>query len=181
MMDAMRAFREPLNAVARIGGVTALRAIVLAFCISAFAIAASPAAAELPDRAEYVAKLEGICEPGSNATELAVQGARGDVRAERLRVASMKFAQAKRIFARTVREISSVPRPPADAKTLARWFTHLARENFYLGRIAADLRTENLPRFQRVLAEFFHQGNQANNAVISFGFDYCSFKPSRFE
>jgi hypothetical protein len=152
-----------------------------ALCLSAFALLASPAAAEEPERAEYVAQLERICEPGSNATERAVQDVRADVRAERLQVASVKFAKAKRIFTGTVEEISAVPRPPADAGTLARWFAHLTREEFYLGRIAADLRTEDVPGFQRVLAGFFRQGNQANNAVISFRFNYCAFKPSRFE
>jgi hypothetical protein len=155
--------------------------VTLALCLSAFAIGAPTAAGEDPARAEYVAQLERICKPGSEATQRAVQGVRADVKAERLRVASVKFARAKRIFARTVRQISTVPRPPADAGTLSRWFTHLDREKLYLDRIAASLRTEDVPRFQRMLAEFFHQGNQANNAVISFRFNYCAFKPSRFE
>jgi hypothetical protein len=153
----------------------------IALCLCAFAVGASTAAAETPERTEYVAQLEKICKPGSEATQRAVQGVRSDVRAERLRVASLKFARAKRIFARTVREISAVPRPPADAATLTRWFTHLTQEKLYLDRIAVALRTENVPRFQRVLAEFFRQGNQANNTVISFRFNYCAFKPSRFE
>jgi hypothetical protein len=155
--------------------------VALVLYISAFAIGVSTAAAEDPARAEYVGQLERICKPGSEATQRAVQGVRADVRAERLRVASVKFAHAKRIFARTVQEISTVPRPPADAGTLTRWFAHLDREELYLDRIAAALRTEDVPKFQRVLAEFFHQGNQANNAVISFRFNYCAFKPSRFE
>jgi hypothetical protein len=158
---------------------TALR--TLALCLLGLAILASSAAAETPTRTEYVAQLERICEPGSKATQRVVQGVRDDVRAERLHVASVKFARAKPIFARTVREISTVPQPPADETTLARWFAALAREKFYLGRIAAALRDEKVPLFQRVLAEFFHQGNRANNAVISFGFNYCAFKPSRFE
>jgi hypothetical protein len=157
------------------------RPIVLAFCLSAFAVLVSPAGAEALTRTQYVAELERICEPGSNATERAVHGVRADVRSERFRVAGTKFAKAKRIFAHTVRAISTVPRPSADAKTLARWFPYLNREKDYLGRIAAALRTEKIPRFQRALTDFFHQGNRANNAVISFGFDYCAFKPSRFE
>ena len=27
---------------------------------------------------------------------------------------------------------------------------------------------------------FFHNGNLANNVVLSFGFEYCSFKFSRY-
>ena len=40
---------------------------------------------------------------------------------------------------------------------------------------------EDVARFQRVWADFIHEGNQANNVVVSFGFDYCTFKPSRFQ
>jgi hypothetical protein len=155
--------------------------LALALCLLTLAAGACTAAAEDPARDEYVARLERICKPGSDATERAVQGVRGDVRSERLRVASVKFAKAKRIFAHTVKGISVVPRPAGDEGTLRRWFSHLDREVLYLDRIAAALRSENVPRFQRVLAEFFHQGNQANNAVLSFRFDYCAFKPSRFE
>jgi hypothetical protein len=142
---------------------------------------ASAAAAEAPTRTQYVAELERICEPGSKATQRVVHGVRADVRAERFRVAGAKFAKAKNIFAHTVRAISKVPRPPADVRTLARWFAYLNREKVYLGRIATSLRSERIPRFQHALTDFFHQGNRANNAVISYGFRYCSFKPSRFQ
>jgi hypothetical protein len=153
----------------------------IASALSLLAITPGVSAAAEVTRPEYVAKLERICKPGSNATQRAVHGVRADVRSERFRLAATKFAHAKRIFAHTVRAISTVPRPPADEKTLARWFADLIREKVYLGRIAAALRTLNVPRFQRALTEFFHQGNRANNAIISFGFNYCSFKPSRFE
>jgi len=45
----------------------------------------------------------------------------------------------------------------------------------------AALRAEDVPRFQRVSGQFFRQGSKANNVVVSFGFNYCAFKPSRFE
>jgi hypothetical protein len=138
------------------------------------------AAAE-PTRSEYVAHLEQICKPGSEATQRAVHGVRHDVRSERLAVAATKFSRAKRIFAHTVGAISTVPRPAADAGTLARWFADLNREEGYLGRIVATLRASNVARFQRVSAQFIHEGNRANDVVVSYGFNYCSFKPSRFQ
>ena len=33
---------------------------------------------------------------------------------------------------------------------------------------------------QRLTARFIHNGNLANNTVIAFGFNYCSFKFSRY-
>jgi hypothetical protein len=132
-------------------------------------------------RHAYVAHLERICRPGSQATQRAVRGTRPDVRAERLRRAAGKVSRAKRIFARTVRSISTVARPRADGATLTRWFSALARERAALARTAAALRAEDVARFQRVWADFIHEGNKANNVVVSFGFNYCNFKPSRFQ
>jgi hypothetical protein len=132
-------------------------------------------------RSEYVAQLEKICKPRSEATQRAVRGTRADVRSERFRRAAAKVGKAQGIFAGTIGAISEVPRPSADRDTLARWFGGLKLEVAALGRTAAALRSENLPRFQRVWANFIHEGNQANNVVVSFGFNYCAFRPSRFQ
>ena len=157
----------------------ALRSI--AALLVAFALTAGTAMATEPSRGEYVARLEQICKPGSEATQRAVKGMRADVRSERLRVAAGKFARAERIFAHTVSSISTVPRPAADAATLTRWFAALGREQVYLGRIVSTLRAEDVASFQRASADFIHEGNKANNIVVSFGFNYCAFKPSRFQ
>ena len=141
--------------------------------------ATSAAAAELT-RPDYVSQLETICKPDSEATQRAVAGTRADVRHERFRAAALKVAKAKRIFAGTVRSISTVPRPAPDRAILARWYAALSRESTALARTAAALRVEDLARFQRVWADFIHEGNKANNVVVSFGFDYCAFKASRF-
>ncbi|HEX3737244.1 MAG TPA: hypothetical protein VHV53_06845 [Solirubrobacterales bacterium] len=156
--------------------------VVLAVLLlgSSIGVAVSSAAEE-PTRAEYVARLEQICEPGSDATERAVRGVRGDVRAERLAVAARKLARAQRIFTGTVRSISVVPRPAADRTTLSRWFAALGKEEVYLGQMVKTLRANDVAGFERVSARFIHEGNKANNAVVSFGFNYCSFKPSRLQ
>jgi hypothetical protein len=137
-------------------------------------------AAELT-RPEYVARLEAICKPRTEATQRAVRGVRADVKHERLRVAAPKVERAKRIFARTLRTISKVSRPAADRATLSRWFLALGRENAALGRTAAALRSDDPARFAHVWSEFVHEGAKANNVVVSFGFTYCDFKASRFE
>lgn len=145
-------------------------------------VAAAVAGAEVePTRTEYVSRLEQICRPGSDATERAVRGVRADVRAERLAVAAGKFARAERIFKNTVRSISVVPRPLPDRATLKRWFAALGKEEVYLGQMVRVLRADNVAGFERVSAQFIHEGNRANNAVVSFGFNYCDFKPTRFQ
>jgi hypothetical protein len=159
-----------------------LWAATAALCLLALSVGtAVSSAAEEPSRAEYVAQLEPICKPGSDATERAVHGVRSDVKAERFTVAAGKFARGQRIFAKTVSSISTVPRPPADASTLKRWFAALGKEQVYLGQIVKTLRANNPAGFERVSADFIHEGNRANNAVVSFGFNYCDFKPTRFQ
>jgi hypothetical protein len=146
----------------------------------ALAVAPALSAAAEVSRTEYVAELEKICKPDSEATQRAVRGTKADVRSERLRRAAAKVAKAQRIFAGTVRSISTIRRPTADRATLDRWFAGLKRESVALGRTAAALRADDVARFQRVWANFIHEANKANNVVVSFGFNYCAFKASRF-
>lgn len=137
-------------------------------------------AAEAPTRGEYVQELEAICKPDALDTQRAMKGARRDVQAERLQVAAPKFAKAARIFGGTVKKIATVPRPPADRERLKKWFSYLNQQERYLVEITAKLRAEETIAAQRLTARFIHNGNLANNVVLAFGFEYCSFKFSRF-
>ncbi len=154
------------------------RLIPIAFL--AFALLAAPAAAEAPTRSEYVDQLEAICKPDALATQRAMKGARGDIQAERLAVAARKFAKATSIYGSTVKQISLLPRPASDSGRLGKWFTYLNRQVSYLREITAELRQDHAIQAQRLTARFIHNGNLANNVVLAFGFDYCSFKFSRY-
>ena len=153
---------------------------VVASIVAVLLLAATAAAAEAPTRDEYVAQLEGVCKPDAEATQRAMKGARADVAAERLAAAAAKFARASSIFGATVKEISAVPRPSADAAKLRRWFGYLKAQGSYLEQITAQLRAGRAIKAQRLTARFIHNGNLANNVVLAFGFNYCSFKFSRY-
>ena len=153
--------------------------ITLFLAVALVGTATAPAA-EAPTRDEYVDQLEVICKPDALATQKAMKGARADVRAERLKPAARKFARATAIFGGTVREISTVPRPSDDKTRLTKWFTYLNRQETYLGQITAELRQEHAIKAQRLTARFIHNGNLANNVVLAFGFNWCSFKFSRY-
>lgn len=142
--------------------------------------AANPVAAEAPTREEYVERLEQICKPDALATQRVMKGARADVRAERLDAAAKKFAKATAIFGSSVKQMSAVPRPSADVERLRKWFTYLKRQESYLRQITEQLRKDNPIKAQRLTARFIHNGNLANNVVLAFGFDWCSFKFSRY-
>lgn len=149
--------------------------------MAAALLAAAPApAAEAPTRDEYVEQLEKICKPDALATQRAMKGARADVRAERSKVAAKKFAKATAIFGSTVKQISAVPRPSDDRARLGKWFTYLKRQESYLGQITEQLRKDHPIKAQKLTARFIHSGNLANNVVLAFGFDWCSFKFERY-
>ncbi len=153
---------------------------VAALAVVAMSSAAGAAVAEAPTRDEYVAQLEAICKPDAEATQRAMKGARADIRVERLTAAAVKFAKASSIFGSTLRRIVPVPRPPADSARLDKWFGYLKNQQSYLGQITAKLRADQAIKAQRLISRFIHNGNLANNTVLAFGFDSCSFKFSRY-
>jgi hypothetical protein len=144
------------------------------------AVPADTLGSEGPTRDEYVSQLEGVCKPDAEATQRAMKGARSDIKAERLGVAAGKFAKATRIFGSTVKKIAPLPRPPADKEKLKKWFRDLNTQESYLGQITVQLRADHAIKAQRLIARFIHSGNLANNVVLAFGFNYCSFKFSRY-
>jgi hypothetical protein len=143
-------------------------------------LAATALAAEAPTRDEYVARLETICKPDSEATQRAMKGARADIKAERIGVAAGKFAQAAGIFGGSVKAMAVVPRPSADTAKLSKWFGYLKAQEGYLKGVTAELRAGHAIKAQRLIARFIHSGNLANNVVLAFGFESCAFKFSRY-
>lgn len=152
----------------------------VALLLLASLVGGTAAAAEVPTRDEYVNQLETVCKPDAETTQRVMKGIRDDLNAERLGVAATKFAQAAKIFGGTVREMSVVSRPPADATKLGKWFVYLDKQEAYLKQITARLGVGQAIKAQRLTARFIHNGNLANNVVLAFGFDYCGFKFSRY-
>ena len=156
-------------------GIAALLVVSALLCLAPGALSAAT-----PTRAEYVEELERTCKPREEATEQTMNGARLDVRKGRNALAAHKFEGAAKIFAGTIERIAKVSRPPADGVRLAQWFKYLNRQEDYLKQIAAQLHAGKNVQAQRSLSHFIHNGNLANNVTLAFGFDYCSFKFSRF-
>ena len=68
----------------------------------------------------------------------------------------------------------------ADAVRLEKWFVYLNRQEEYLKQITAQLRMNHAIKAQRLTARFIERGDKANNTVLAFGFNYCSFKFIRY-
>jgi hypothetical protein len=138
-------------------------------------------AEEILTRDEYVDRLEPMCKPRAEATRRAMKGVRTDVRyPKRLSIAADKFGKGADIFGGTIEKIGRVPRPPADAAKLKEWFVYLNRQEDFLVEITEQLRMGHTIKAQRLTSRFIHNGNLANNVTLSFGFNWCSFKFSRY-
>src|SRR4051794_4691973 len=87
-----------------------VRRLIAVASLVVIALGATAGAEALPGRAEYVSRLESICKPGVEATQRSVRGVRFDIKRERFTIAARKLSSAGRIFDRTVRAISAVPR-----------------------------------------------------------------------
>ncbi|MGA8747039.1 MAG: hypothetical protein WB507_14410 [Solirubrobacterales bacterium] len=166
--------------IAKLGRGHCLWAALLVATAGALLLASLAPAEGPPARAEYVSQLEGICKPHALATQRTMKGVRAEVKAEQLKLAAKKFSRATQLFDSTVSEISAVPRPPADSAKLAKWFVDLGHQESYLKAITAQLSAGHTISAQRLTARFIKSGNEANNTVLSFGFNYCSFKFSRY-
>ena len=147
---------------------------VLSLCT--FAVAGAS-----PIPPEYVAHLEAICKPHAMATQRTMNGIKPLVRAEHYGPAAAKFSRATNLFDATVREISTIPRPPTDTTRLAKWFVYLGRQQSLLKTITAQLRARYAIAVQRLTARFIKKGHLANNEVIALDFNHCRFKLSRYE
>jgi hypothetical protein len=153
--------------------------IAIALFLAALFATAAPAA-EAPTREQYVDQLEAVCKPDQLQIQRVMKGAKADIRAERFKVAAGKFAKASGVFDSTMREITPIPRPAADVDKLRKWFTYLKRQQSYMHQIVDQLRAGHAIKAQRLTARFIHSGNLANNVVLAFGFDWCTFKFSRY-
>ena len=148
------------------------------------ALAVAAAAAEeapAPSRAEYVAKLEGICKPGLLPPSARCRGC-APTCAPNAWPSPPPSSPRPLAFSRPRCAKSHRCRVLlADRATLARWFGYLAQEESNLHRIVAVLRADRPVAFQHASARFVTSGERADNVVLAFGFNYCYFKLSRFE
>lgn len=156
--------------------------LIAAIVVATLTLGAGAAASSgtAPTREEYVSGLEKICKPGSKETEIVMKGIRDDVHKHRMGVAIHKFTRATAIFSHTIHTIARSPRPTADRAVLSRWFVYLGRQEKFLHEITDQLRAGDTIKAQRLVTRFVHNGNLANNEVLDFGFNYCSFKFARF-
>lgn len=150
--------------------------LLLALLTAAVAAAAEPG----EERQLYVDRLEPICKANVLANKRIFKGAKEEVQRGELKKASTHFFRAATAFGKTIRQLAAVPKPPADEAKLDKWFELLRVEKELIQKIGRALGAGNKSRAQTYSVELNRNSSKANNAVLSFGFDYCRLEPSRF-
>ena len=130
---------------------------------------------------EYVNQLEAICKPDAEATQRAMKGARADIQRRTARGRRRQVRQGDDDL-RLDREADRRRAAPAGRRRQARQVVRLPEgaRSPTCGRSPRSCGPGHGIKAQRLTARFIHNGNLANNVVLAFGFNYCSFKFSRY-
>ncbi len=142
--------------------------------------AALAGAAEPPTRPEYVKQAEPICRTNVLANKRIFQGAKGQVKAGKLKPASTHFFRAATAFAKTIGQLEAVPRPTEDEARLDKWFGLLRTEKSIIEKVGRALAAEDKHKAGSYSVDLNRNSNLANNTVLGFGFNYCRIDPARF-
>ena len=155
---------------------------VFAAALGALLVAAVALATTSPTqtREGYVAKVEPICKSNTAANERILSGVRGQIKADKLKLAGAQFRKASEAFAKATKQIAAVPQPSADAAKLAKWLGYLGDESKLLAEVGKALKAEKKTLAQEKFVRLRNNGNLANNTVLSFEFNYCKISSSRF-
>jgi hypothetical protein len=140
----------------------------------------SLASAEELTREEYAARAEPICKTNVLANKRIFKGAKGEVKAGELKLASTHFFRAATAFGRTINQLEAVPPPVADEARLVKWLGLLSDERAMIEKIGRALANGDKHKASSYSVDLNRNSNLANNAVLGFGFDYCRIDPGRF-
>jgi len=148
--------------------------------IAALVLAVVADAQESPNREEYVARVEPICQANTIANHRILKGVRNEVKHHKLATAGRQFIRAAEAFGATVKQIAAVPRPPGDAERLTTWLGFLGIVRTDLGKLGKALVKGDRVTANHELLGVERSSNAANNVSFAFGFHYCRIEPSRF-
>lgn len=132
------------------------------------------------ERDEYVAKVEPICKANTEANARILKGVKGQVQRGDLVPAGRRFIRASTALGKAVGQIAAVPQPSADTVKLTKWIGYLKSEKSLLQRIGQALKAEDKHKASKLAVKLNDNNTDANNTVLSFGFDECKIDSSRF-
>lgn len=153
----------------------------LAVATMALAVTAVPAlAADEPTRAEYKADVEPICKKSTKANENILAGVQSKVKKGKLRPAGRQFLRASTALKKALVDLRAVPRPPSDVDRLTEWLKRVGSQANLLRKIGKALIKGNRRSAENLSVKLVSGARLTNAIVISFGFNYCRFEPSKY-
>jgi hypothetical protein len=162
------------------GGMSVKGLGVLGAALAALLLSAPSVGAAEITRDEYRQLVEPICKRNVLANKRIFKGAKGEVKAGKLKLASKHFLRASTAFAGTIRELAAVSQPTADEARLGRWLDQLRTVKDIVRKIGKALAADQKRKAESFSVELDRNTRKANNTVLSFQFDYCRLDPSRF-
>lgn len=158
---------------------TTLATVAVAIC-ALLLTAPAAFAAEEPTRAEYKADVEPICKVNTKANENILAGVEGKVKQGKLKQAGRQFTRAATALKGTLRQLKTVPKPPADEARLTEWLQRVEKQQALLKEIGQALIAENRRKAETLSVKLVSGARNTNAIVVSFGFNYCRFETSDF-
>ncbi len=156
-----------------------IRALAMALTAAIFFSVVSLAAAE-ESREGFIAKVEPICQANSKANEKILKNVKTEVRQNKLALAARQLGEAAKALKATEVELAAVEQPPADAARLSKWLGYVKTEASLFEQTGKALKANNKNKAQQLESKLNSNANSANAEVLSFGFHYCRFEPSKY-
>src|ERR1044072_4000724 len=154
--------------------------IVAARLSVALLLVALPASAAEVTREEYKADVEPICKTNTEANEKILKGVRSKVNQGKLKPAGRQSLRAPTALKGTLRQLKAVPQPTSDEALLGEWLTRVGKQQTLLQQIGNALIAEKRRKAESLSAKLYSGANLTNAIVVSFGFRYCRFEPSKY-
>jgi hypothetical protein len=157
--------------------------IFAAVCALALVVAVPLAFAETTQeeaRSQYKAAVEPICRENAKANDHILAGVATKVRKGKLKAAGRQFVRASTALRATLRQLLAVPRPEADAQRLTEWLKRVGDEATLLRKVGKALEAGQRRKAESMVARLQSGARLTNAIVVSFGFHYCRFEPSKY-
>ncbi len=129
---------------------------------------------------EYRQMAEPICKANVEANKSIFKGVRGLVKQDKLKPASRHFKRAATAFGKTIGQLAAIPPATGYEAKLEKWLGLLRKTKGTIAKIGTALAKEDKRKAESFSVELHRVSNQANNAVLDFGFNYCRIEQSRF-
>jgi hypothetical protein len=157
-----------------------IKALALA-ALTVFLVVAVPLAfAAEQTKESYVAEVEPICEANTKANEKILKNVKSEVRAGKLAPAGASMTMAGKALKKTFTELGAVAQPAADSAKLTKWLGYVKSEAELFEKGGKLLKAGQKAQAEQIVNKLTQNANIANFEVISFGFRYCRFEPSKF-